>query len=134
MNSKNNHFLLYILIEFFLFSNISSKTVVLKFNELYNEINATEESNYLNKNNIFSNDIDINYFNGLYQYLLYTIIDIGTPSQQMLGIFNPDSIEFTVGNQDNCYKKSQYNFPFNFQSLSLNKFKVNIYDKNEFKK
>ena len=112
MNSKNNHFLLYILIEFFLFSIISSKTVVLKFNELYNEINATEESNYPIKNDIFSNDIDVNYFNDLYQYLLYTIIDIGTPSQQMLGIFNPDSIAFTVGNQDNCYKKAQYNYSF----------------------
>ena len=112
MNSINNHFLLYILIEFFLFSFIAPKTVVLKFNELYNDINNTEEPNYLNKNTIFSNDIDINYFNDLYQYLLYTTLNIGTPSQQMLGIFNPDSTAFTIGNQDNCYKKAQYNYSF----------------------
>ena len=112
MNSKNNHFLLYILIEFFLFSIIESKAVVLKFNELYNDINSTKEPNYLNKNTIFSNDIDTNHFNDLYQNLIYTILDIGTPSQKMLGIFNPDSTAFTIGNQDNCYKKVQYNYSF----------------------
>jgi hypothetical protein len=84
----------------------------LKFNELYNDINDTKESNYLNKNNIFSNDIDTNYFNDLYQYLIYTILNIGTPSQLVLGIFNPDSTAFTIGNQDNCYKKTQYNYSF----------------------
>ena len=105
MNSKNNHFLLYIFIEFFLFSIIKSKAVVLKFNELYNDINDTKESNYINQNNLFSNDIDTNYFNDLYQYLIYTILNIGTPSQLVLGIFNPDSTAFTIGNQDNCYRK-----------------------------
>ena len=117
MNSKNNHFLIYIFFQIFLFLEISTNTVILHFQELNN--NQTEIYN-LQNDNLFSNDEDKSYFDELYQNLLYTIINIGTPNQLIMGIFNPNTNIFVISNQDNCYKRTQYNYSLsNSQSLKI---------------
>ena len=103
----NSHFLLYIFLQNFLYLQIFSKTAILKFNELYND--DTDKSNLQNKN-LFSIDEDIIHFEELYENLLYTIINIGTPEQSMMCIFNPDTNLFYVNNQDKCKVKPQYNY------------------------
>ena len=117
MNSKNNHFLIYIFFQIFLFLEISTNTVILHFQELNN--NQTDIYN-LQNDNLFSNDEDKSYFDELYQNLLYTIINIGTPNQLIMGIFNPNTNIFVISNQDNCYKRTQYNYSLsNSQSLKI---------------
>ena len=101
MNYINIHFLLYFYLKTI---QLSCKTVILKFNQFYDDI-----TNYDNLN---QNNQDISFYSQLYDNLLYTIINIGEPNQLILGIFNPDSNAFEVNNNEICNKKTYYNYSY----------------------
>ena len=96
------HFLFYF---YFKIIQISCKTVSLKFNEFYDE--NIEKSQSINIGNN-----DINIYSELYDYLLYTIINIGKPNQLILGFFNSDTNIFVINNNENCQKIKKYNYSF----------------------
>ena len=101
MNFINFHFLLLFYLKTI---HISCKTVSLKFDEFYERIKNSKNLS------LISNDISI--YSHLYDYLLYTIINIGEPNQLILGIFNSDSNVFVINNNDNCHQFSQYNYSY----------------------
>ena len=108
MNFFNFHFLLYI---YFIIFDASCKTVMLQFKEL-SDIEKTQEIDSVN------NDIAI--YSDLYDYLLYTTINIGEPSQLMLGIFNPESNVFEINSNEHCKNNNNYNYSYiNSQSYKI---------------
>ena len=108
MNFFNFHFLLYI---YFIIFDASCKTVMLQFKEL-SDIEKTQEIDSVNNDKAIYSD--------LYDYLLYTTINIGEPSQLMLGIFNPESNVFEINSNEHCKNNNNYNYSFiNSQSYKI---------------
>ena len=108
-NKINNHFLLYIFQFFLLFKIISTKAVVLQFNELYN--NSTKNS-FLNENNNILLDEDKIYFTNLYENIIYTELNIGSKNQKTMCLFSSNNNMFYFNNNEKCYEKPEYNFSF----------------------
>ena len=102
MNILNVHFLFYF---YLIIIDTSCKTVMLKFKELFDEQKTQNE-------NLNNNDNDISIYSDLYDYLLYTMINIGEPSQLMLGIFNPKSNVFEINSNDHCKNYNTYNYSY----------------------
>ena len=87
---------------------ISTKVVLFQFNQLIsNDINQFDDKDIPK-----ANDDDINYYKNLYNNRIYTIINIGNPNQQMMGLFNLDVNIFYISNQDYCYTTPLYNYSF----------------------
>ena len=108
MNFFNFHFLLYI---YFIIFDASCKTVMLQFKEM-SDIEKTQEIDSVNNDKAIYSD--------LYDYLLYTTINIGEPSQLMLGIFNPESNIFEINSNEHCKNNNNYNYSYiNSQSYKI---------------
>ena len=100
MNFFNFHFLFNIYI---IFAHASCKTVMLKFEEL-SDIGKIQSMDSLNN--------DKSIYLDLYDYLLYTTINIGEPSQLMLGIYNPETNVFEINSNDHCKNNNNYNYSY----------------------
>ena len=99
MNFFYIHFLLYI---FFYITQIACKTVIMKFNQFKDNLSKSENINS-----------DISIYSQLFDYILYTIINIGDPNQKVFGIFNSASNIFVINSDDNCNKITYYyNYSF----------------------
>ena len=99
MNFFYIHFLLYI---FFYITQIACKTVIMKFNQFKDNLSKLENINS-----------DISIYSQLFDYILYTIINIGVPNQEVFGIFNSASNIFVINTDDNCNKNTYYyNYSF----------------------
>ena len=108
MNFFNFHFLLYI---YFIILDASCKTVMLQFKEL-SDIEKTQETDSINNDKAIYSD--------LYDYLLHTTINIGEPSQIMLGIFNPETNVFEINSNEHCKNNNNYNYSYiNSQSYKI---------------
>jgi hypothetical protein len=90
---------------------IFSKVAILEFNELY--YNNTDLLMFQN-----NKDEDITHFQDLFDNYIYTIINIGTPGQNMMGIFNPDTNLFSISNQIKCYERKEYNYSLSSSNSS----------------
>ena len=101
MNFINIHLLLYF---YFKILQITCKTVILKFNRLYDNVVQTENLNIMNQ--------DISFYSQLYDNILYTIFRIGEPNQLILGIFNYDSNVFEINSNEICNKQNDYNYSY----------------------
>jgi len=101
MNFINIHLLLYF---YFKILQITCKTVILKFNRLYDNVVQIENLNIMNQ--------DISFYSQLYDNILYTIFRIGEPNQLILGIFNYDSNVFEINSNEICNKKNDYNYSY----------------------
>ena len=101
MNFINIHFLLYF---YFKILQIACKTVILKFNRLYDNVVQIENLNIMNQ--------DISFYSQLYDNILYTIFRIGEPNQLILGIFNYDSNVFEINSNEICNKQNDYNYSY----------------------
>ena len=101
MNFINFHFLLFFYYKIF---QSECKTVALKFNEFYDNHTNSDDSN--------SSTQDISIHSQLYDYLLYTTLNIGEPNQLILGIFNSESNAFVINNEDKCKKNTNYNYSY----------------------
>ena len=127
MNIKNNHFLLYFFLQNFIFFKlILNKAIFLPFNELYNN-NVGEISFLLNNNDFLSIDEDISHYNDLYENLIYTAINIGSQNQLTMSIFNSNTNIFSINNNQNCYKKPQYNYSMSETSKIIKKIEGDDY-------
>ena len=100
MNFFNFHFLLNIYI---IITYASCKTVMLKFKEL-SDIEKTQDIDFINN--------DKSIYSDLYDYLLYTTINIGEPCQLMLGIYNPETNVFEINSNDYCKNNNNYNYSY----------------------
>ena len=107
MNILNVHILFYF---YLIIIDASCKTVMLKFKELFDEKKTQNE-------NLNNNDNDISIYSDLYDYDLYTMLNIGEPSQLMLGIFNPKSNVFEINSNEHCKNNNNYNYSY-IKSLS----------------
>ena len=101
MNFINIHLLLYF---YFKILQITCKTVILKFNRLYDNVVQIENLNIMNQ--------DISFYSQLYDNILYTIFRIGEPNQLILGIFNYDSNMFEINSNEICNKQNDYNYSY----------------------
>ena len=101
MNFINIHLLLYF---YFKILQITCKTVILKFNRLYDNVVQIENLNIMNQ--------DISFYSQLYDNILYTIFRIGEPNQLILGIFNYDSNVFEINSNEICNKQNDYNYSY----------------------
>ena len=84
---------------------------MLKFKE-FSDIEKNQDIDFMNK--------DKSIFSDLYDYLLYTIINIGEPSQLMLGIYNPETNIFEINSNDHCKNNNNYNYSY----INSNSFKI----------
>ena len=108
MNFFNFYFLLNI---YTIITYASSKAVMLKFKE-FSDIEKNQDIDSMNN--------DKSIFSDLYDYLLYTIINIGEPSQLMLGIYNPETNIFEINSNDHCKNNNNYNYSY----INSNSFKI----------
>ena len=77
----------------------SNKIVILPFNELTTDNQLDFNISSISK--LFENQ---------YKNKIYTVLKIGTPEQSMMCFINSDNNIFSVGSQENCYSKSEYNY------------------------
>ena len=108
MNFFKFHFLLNI---YTIITYASSKAVMLKFKE-FSDIEKNQDIDSMNN--------DKSIFSDLYDYLLYTIINIGEPNQLMLGIYNPETNIFEINSNDHCKNNNNYNYSY----INSNSFKI----------
>ena len=129
MNLKINHFLFYFLVKSFLIFNIFSRTIVLQFNELYNNdiYNCDTQISNSKNNRLLDTNEDITFFSNLYENLIYTIINIGIKNQLTMNIFNSNTNVYSFNNIDICYKKSQYNYSLSDSSKIIQDIKGDDY-------
>ena len=107
-----NFFKFYFLLNIYtIITYASSKAVMLKFKE-FSDIEKNQDLDFMNK--------DKSIFSDLYDYLLYTIINIGEPSQLMLGIYNPETNIFEINSNDHCKNNNNYNYSY----INSNSFKI----------
>ena len=107
MNIINIHFLLYFYIKI---TQIACKTVIMKFKQFKYNLSESENINQ-----------DIKFFSNLYDYLLYSMINIGDPNQSVLGIFNQASNIFVINSNDNC---NNNNFHYNYSFINSKTSKI----------
>lgn len=116
----SNHFLLYIFFQFYLlFKIIFNKTVILQFNELYN--NPSEMSHVSKDNDNNLNDEDKVFFTNLYENIIYTVLSIGSKNQQTMSIISSNTNLFYISNNPKCYEKPEYNYSFSESTYIIDK-------------
>jgi hypothetical protein len=103
MNFINIHFLLYFYLKIL---QITCKTVILKFNQFYD--NSVQDENL----NLISQDIS--FYSQLYDNILYTIINIGEPEFKIKTVFSFQHPYFALTpnkyNDPTSVSFSNYNF------------------------
>ena len=107
-NSKKRFLILYFLI----------KSIYIE-SAVFLPINIFNEKNYTMKNNE-NNSSHLDVIKTYYFDTLYTIFEIGTPSQKVSLIVNSQKLDYKIINFDS-YNKTNYKFPYNFFNESKSK-------------